>query len=422
MSGRQLRIGLLGCGNVGGGLVELVTRSHSLIRKRAGVDLSISSILIRDAEKNRVGIDPKLFTTDPNRVIGNGCDLVVELLGGIEPARSLILQALDGGKHVVTANKALLAQEGFKLLEAAESRKLRFGFEASVCGGIPIIRSLRNGFVGDHIHRVTGILNGTCNYVLTRMTEDRMDFQAALAEAQAKGFAEADPTLDIDGHDAAQKLKILAELAFNGSILSNAVHVQGIREITADDIQGARELGYVIKHLGSAELRDRSAYLSVQPVLLPVDHPMARIREENNAVVVHGQAVGEMLFSGKGAGPLPSASAVLADIVDIACHDGGFFPHPGDTLASATDESESRYYLRFVVADPSAIGPVTAALEKNGVGVARAAAVWGKGQASRHHVRVLTNPTTLAIVRKSLADVKALGVHAAKTVALRVEA
>ena len=324
MVARKLKIGLLGCGTVGGGLVELVGKNSSLIRQRAGVELSITKILVRDPLKDRPGVERALLTTQPEKVLENGCDMVVELVGGIEPARTLIQRALARGKHVVTANKALLALDGFSLMKAAELQKVRLGFEASVCGGIPIIRALRNGLVGNQIQRLTGILNGTCNYILTRMTEDRVEFDVALAEAQAKGFAEADPTLDIDGHDAAQKLKILAELAFHSRVAADAVRTEGIRHITADDIQAARELGYVIKHIASAEVADDSIALEVHTVLLPSNHQLAGVRDENNAVLVRGDAVGEMLFSGKGAGSLPSASAVLSDIVDIACHKGGF--------------------------------------------------------------------------------------------------
>src|ERR1700731_19 len=293
---RKLKIGLLGCGTVGRGLVELVGKNEALIRQRSGVELRITKILVRDLDKERHGVNHALLTTQPDKVLNNGCDLVVELVGGIEPARSFIERSLARGKHVVTANKALLALDGFSLMKTAEARKVRLGFEASVCGGIPIIRALRNGLVGNNIQRVSGILNGTCNYILTRMTEDRVEFEDALRQAQAKGFAEADPSLDIDGHDAAQKLKILTELAFSAQVNAKAVHVEGIREIAADDVQAARELGFVIKHVATAELSEDAVALSCAPVLLPMSHQLAGIRDENNAVLVRGDAVGEMLF------------------------------------------------------------------------------------------------------------------------------
>jgi homoserine dehydrogenase len=279
MPAKMLKIGLLGCGTVGRGLLELVTRSHSLIRQRAGIELSITNVLVRDPEKNRPGVDRNLLTTQPEKVINNGCDLVVELMGGIEPARTLIQHALAGGKHVVTANKALLALDGFSLMKAAEMQNVRLGFEASVCGGIPIIRTLRNGLVGNQIQSLSGILNGTCNYILSRMSEDRIEFDVALREAQAKGFAEADATLDIDGCDAAQKLKILAELAFNAHVNADAVQLEGIREISVDDVQAAREFGYVIKQVAAADLHGDAIALTVRAVLLPAAHPLASVRD-----------------------------------------------------------------------------------------------------------------------------------------------
>jgi homoserine dehydrogenase len=417
---RKLKIGLLGCGNVGRGLVELVGRNEALIRQRSGVELRITKILVRDLDKERHGVDRALLTTQPDKVLNNGCDLVVELVGGIEPARSFIERSLARGKHVVTANKALLALDGFSLMKTAQVKKVRLGFEASVCGGIPIIRALRDGLVGNNIQRLSGILNGTCNYILTRMTEDRVEFEDALREAQAKGFAEADPTLDIDGHDAAQKLKILTELAFSAQVDADAVQVQGIRDIAADDVQAARELGFVIKHVATAELSEDGVLLGCGPVLLPMSHQLAGIRNENNAVLVRGDAVGEMLFSGKGAGSLPSASAVLSDVVDIACHKGGFSVSPGVRVRATTRECNRRHYLRFTVSDPSAIGRITTVLERNRVGVACAAAVWARSDSAKHQVRVLTHSVSGKALEASLRDIAGSGIEEGKSVVLGV--
>jgi homoserine dehydrogenase len=405
---RKLKVGLLGCGTVGSGLVELINKNSSLIRQRAGVELSITKILVRDPLKERsANVDRGLLTTTPDKVINNGCDLVVELVGGIEPARGFIQRSLAGNKHVVTANKALLSTDGYSLMKAAEIQNVRLGFEASVCGGIPIIRALRNGLVGNQIQSLTGILNGTCNYILTRMAEDHIDFDEALAQAQAHGFAEADPTLDVDGHDAAQKLKILAELAFNARIEGSGVVTEGIRNLTLQDIEAARELGYVIKHVATAQMEGSVIGLRVGPVFLPKTHQLAGIRDENNAVLVRGDAVGDMLFSGKGAGSLPSASAVLSDIVDIACHRGGFSSSPGISMKADAIDQSGEHYLRFSVTDPSAIGPITTMLERNGVGVSRAAAVWGKNGSSHHHVRVLTHICTRAKVEGAVRNLRA---------------
>jgi len=419
MAGRKLKIGLLGCGTVGRGLVELLAKKESLIQQRTGVTLGITKILVRDLEKPRRGVDQALLTTDPDRVLNNGCDLVVELVGGIEPARSFIQHSLRRGKHVVTANKALLAQEGFSLLKTAEMRNVRLGFEGSVCGGIPIIRALRNGLVGNDIQSISGILNGTCNYILTRMTDDRMDFDEALAQAQSLGFAEADPSLDVDGHDAAQKLKILAELAFGAELPTDAVDVEGVRDITLDDVQAARELGYTIKHIAVAEVIDGSLMLRVGPMLVPRNHQLAGIRDENNAVVVRGDAVGEMLFSGKGAGSLPSASAVLSDVIDIACHKGGFAIGPtGEAKPCASDYSSS-HYLRFAVRDPAAIGPVTTVLEREGLGIQSASASWAKCESGSHHVRVVTHWSPRSVVDRAVAAIATAG-HASQQFVVRI--
>ena len=420
MAVRKLEIGLLGCGTVGRGLVELVERNDALIRQRSGVELRITKILVRDLDKERQGVDRTLLTTQPDKVLNNGSDLVVELVGGIEPARSFIERSLARGKHVVTANKALLALDGFSLMKAAEAQKVRLGFEASVCGGIPIIRALRDGLVGNSIQRLSGILNGTCNYILTRMTEDGVEFEEALREAQAKGFAEADPTLDIDGHDAAQKLKILTELAFSAQVDADAVEVEGIRDIAADDVQAARELGFVIKHVATAELSGDAVSLGCSPVLLPASHQLARVRDEDNAVLVRGDAVGEMLFSGKGAGSLPSASAVLSDVVDIACHKGGFSLSPGGRINASTRDCESRHYLRFMVSDPSAIGPITTILERNHVGVARAEAIWARRDSGKHQVRVLTHTASRKLIEASLRYISGSGLDSGKSVVLRL--
>jgi homoserine dehydrogenase len=416
----KLKIGLLGCGTVGRGLVELVQKNDSLIRQRSGVELSITRILVRDLAKERPGVDRTLLTVQPEKVLKNGCDLVVELVGGIEPARSFIQESLAGGKHVVTANKALLALDGFSLMKTAETNNLRLGFEASVCGGIPIIRALRNGLVGNNIQSLSGILNGSCNYILTRMTDDQLGFDAALREAQAKGFAEADPTLDVEGRDAAQKLKILAELAFDAQVANDAVQIEGIRSITADDVQAAYELGYVIKHVATAELADGAVALRAAPVLLPATHQLAGVRDENNAVLLRGDAVGEMLFCGKGAGSLPSASAVLSDIVDIACHAGGFHPTSGASVGATKRDYQSKHYLRFVVQDPSAIGPITTVLERNGVGVARGAALWAKDTSSHHQVRVLTHAGSRGAVDAAVAHIAASGIDFEQRLVLRV--
>jgi homoserine dehydrogenase len=419
---RHYKIGLLGCGTVGQGLVELVNRNRGLIRERSGIELSFTKILVRDLAKKRPGVDRNLLTIQPDHVINNGCDVVVELVGGLEPARSFIQRALSGRKHVVTANKALLAADGFALLNKAVSQRVQFGFEASVCAGIPIIRALQSGLVGNSIRSLTGILNGTCNYILTRMADAGMPFVDALREAQGKGFAEADPTLDVDGYDAAQKLKILAEIAWGGRIALETVQIEGIRNITLDDVDSARKLGYAVKQVAHAEFNDGGVSLSVHPALLPMAHPLASVRDENNAVQVKGDAVGEMFFHGKGAGSLPSASAVLSDIVDIASHKRSLTRISARAVPVAGADLPYQRYLRFPVGEPSAIGKITSALERQGIGVDRAAAIWAKTSSEQSQVKFVTQSCQADTLRAALSMVSTLGLLQGDYVALRLAA
>jgi homoserine dehydrogenase len=419
---RHYKLGLLGCGTVGQGLVELVSRNRALIRERAGIDLSFTQILVRDRSKKRPGVDHQLLTTHPEKVINNGCDMVVELVGGLEPARTFIQRALSNRKHVVTANKALLAADGFSLLKAAADQRVQFGFEASVCAGIPIVRAVQSGLIGNHIESITGILNGTCNYILTRMSDSGVGFEEALKEAQAKGFAEADPTLDVGGYDAAQKLKILSELAFGGALPPDSVHVEGIRNITAEDVEAARKWGYVIKQVAVAQSDAQAVSLRVHPVLLPKNHQLATVRDENNAVLVTGDAVGEMLFHGKGAGSLPSASAVLSDIVEIATRKRGIPRISGRALQTSHWNAECQHYLRFPVEEPSAIGSISATLEKHGVRVARAAANWARNPAMTNQVTILTHPCSERALQDALRCISDSGAVKGNATSLNIAA
>ncbi len=310
----RARIGLLGCGTVGRGFVQLVDRERERIRARTGVELEIAKILVRDVDKPR-GVDRALLTTSALDVIDAEVDVVVELVGGVHCAGAYVRRAIDLGRDVVTANKALLAAEGRELFAAGRRRGVRIGFEASVCGGVPVVRALQRGLAGDSIESIAAILNGTCNYVLTRMEDDGLDFDDALAEAQAKGFAEADPALDIDGDDAAQKLRILAGVAFDAPVRSVRVH--GIRDVTLAEVEAARSRRSVVRHVATARRVGGGVELRVERRELPEQHPLAAAKGENNAVVVRGRAVGEMLFAGKGAGSLPTAAAVLSDVVEI---------------------------------------------------------------------------------------------------------
>jgi homoserine dehydrogenase len=417
---KKLSIGLLGCGTVGRGLVELVTRNRKLIAERAGVEIGVSKILVRDLKKDR-GVDRSLLTDRPEDVIENGCDVVVELIGGLEPARSFLAQAIERKKDVVTANKALLALSGTELFRAASSSGVRLGFEASVCGGIPIIRAISSGLVGNRIEAICGIVNGTCNYILTRMAEEGLSFEAALREAQAKGFAEADPSLDIDGLDAAQKLEILAELAFGAQVDPGSVIVEGIRHLDDEDIRSAKELGYVLKHVAIARDAGESLDLRVHPALLPSVHPLAHVRNENNAVLLRGDAVGEMIFQGKGAGSLPTASAVLSDIIEIARHRREPLVIPESPRKPVAGDIESQYYLRFPILDvPGVIGLIATALGNRGVSISHAAATLVKGRPGHGNVRILAHRCRESVLRKSIEEIARLPVLNGKPVVLRI--
>ncbi|HVR38688.1 MAG TPA: homoserine dehydrogenase, partial [Thermoanaerobaculia bacterium] len=309
----HVRIGLLGCGNVGGGLVQLVADEGVRIRERYGVALEIVRVLVRDGERERPGVDRRLITTHALDVLDADCDVIVELIGGVHSAGSFVRRALARGCNVVTANKALLANCGRELFAMAERNDVTIGFEASVCGAVPVVRALRRGLAGDSIESIAGILNGTCNYVLTRM-EEGLDFETALLRAQANGFAEADPSLDIDGEDAAQKLRILADLAFDAPV--RRAIMMGIRGVTSAEIDDASEKGCVIRLVAEARRVAGGVEMSVAPRLVPKSDPFARAIDEENVVMIRGRASGDVTLSGRGAGPLPTASAVLSDILE----------------------------------------------------------------------------------------------------------
>lgn len=311
---RSLTIGLLGCGTVGRGFVELTEAERTRIRVRYGLDVNVTCILVRDLSRERPGVEARLLTTSALDVVDGNCDVVVELIGGTHTAGALVRRAIASGRHVVTANKALLAAAGAELFEAACRGGVEIGFEASVCGGVPVIGALRRGFAGDSIESIRGVLNGTSNYVLCRMDEG-LSLADAVSCAQELGFAEADPALDLSGEDAAQKLSILAQLAFGEGI--RRVTVTGINELRADDLQGARRSGEVIRLVAEARRAVGGIELEVAPRRLPASDPLAAVRDEQNAVVICGRAIGDVTLSGRGAGSLPTAAAVMSDVIAI---------------------------------------------------------------------------------------------------------
>jgi homoserine dehydrogenase len=293
--------------------VQLVERERDRIRERHGVELTIDRILVRDLAKARPGVDRRLLTTRATEVLDANCNLIVEVVGGVHCAGAYVRRAIANGLNVVTANKALLAECGRDLFAAAGRRGVSIGFEASVCGGIPVIRAIRDGLAADTIDEVRGILNGTSNYILTRIESDGLSFDDALRLAQERGFAEADPSLDIDGEDAAQKLRILASLAFGEPIVRGSI--AGIRGITRDDVERARDRGFVIRHVATARRTAGGIEVRVAPEELPSSDPLACVRDEYNAVVIRGRAAGEITLIGRGAGAGPTATAVVSDVI-----------------------------------------------------------------------------------------------------------
>lgn len=315
-----INIALLGMGTVGSGVYQVLNRHRGDFKLKVGADLRLKWILEKDRQKiEQAGVSPDLIAADFTVIAKDPeVDIIVELFGGIEPARSYILEAIGQGKNIVTANKELLANHGKKLLEAADSHGVDLCFEASVGGGIPIIHPLKQCLVGNKILRVMGIVNGTTNFILTRMEEDGCSFEQALREAQEKGYAEREPTADLEGYDAAAKLAILASIAFNSRVTAADVYREGISRVTAKDIEYARELGCVIKLLAIAKEENGGLEVRVHPTMLSKDHPLASVKWNYNAIFVVGDAVGEVMFYGQGAGSLPAASAVVGDIIDVA--------------------------------------------------------------------------------------------------------
>ncbi len=357
-----LKIGMLGAGVVGSQVARLLSEDQRELSTRSGARLVLSKIAVRDISAQRAGIDSSLFTTDTTSVVSDPeIDIVIEVMGGIEPARTLILEAIANGKSVVTANKALLATHGADLYSAADKAGVDLYYEAAVAGAIPILRPLRESLVGDHVTRIMGIVNGTTNFILTKMDEEGSAFGEALAQAQALGYAESDPTADIEGFDAAAKAAILAGLAFHTRVTAADVHREGISQITAADVAVAKSMNHVIKLLAIAELTPTDQIsVRVHPVLLPRNHPLAAVREAFNAVFVEAQSAGELMFYGRGAGGAPTASAILGDVVAVARHrtGGAVGPRESDYADRAIvpiGQTKTKYLIRLNVADKSGV-------------------------------------------------------------------
>jgi homoserine dehydrogenase len=388
---RTIRIGLLGCGNVGGALVPLVERQAAMIEARTGIRLQITRVAVRNMSKDRgTTLADGVLTRDAHEVVSDpDIDLVVEVIGGIEPARELIATAIRAGKPVVTGNKELLANVGTELFALADEHGVDLLFEAAVAGGIPLIRPLRESLRGEPISRVMGILNGTTNFILTKMSEEGAEYGEALAEAQELGFAERDPTADVEGYDAGAKAAIIASIAFGAKVVAGDVYHEGISGVTAGDIAVAKRLGYVVKLLGIAERDAATGEIAVRvhPAMVPVTHPLASVRESFNAVFVEGDAVGQLMFYGRGAGGAPTASAVLGDMIDAAVNldkgTHGSLGTFGKARIRAIDETSAEYLLSLDVADePGVLHAVTGVFAHHGVSI-RAAEQEGIGPDAR---------------------------------------
>jgi len=359
VSSQIINVGILGLGTVGSGVVKILQQNAESIEKKVGAPIRVRRVAVRNTARRRdVDLEPGIVTGDPQDVIGDpNIDIVCELIGGVDPAYSLVMSAIQNGKHIVTANKEMMAKSGHALLHEAENRGLDFNFEGSVAGGIPIIQPLKQALAGNRFSEIIGIVNGTTNYILSKMTAEDADFADVLAEAQSKGYAEADPTSDVGGFDAQYKIAILSSIAFNSRIALDDIFVEGITRVSKRDIEVARDLGYVIKLLGIGQEIDGAVQVRVHPALLPKSHPLAAVNDVYNAVYVRGDAVGDVMFYGRGAGSMPTGSAVVGDIIEIArnMRRGGtgrlgctcFRSLPSRPL----DALETKYYIRLTAHD-----------------------------------------------------------------------
>ncbi len=421
-----LKVALLGCGTVGAEVVRLLHSSADDLAARIGAPLEIARIAVRRLQKQRdLPVDDALFTTDAASLVARpDVDLVVEVIGGIEPARTLLLAALAAGKGVVTANKALLAEDGATLYAAARASGADLYYEASVAGAIPLLRPLRESLAGDQITRVMGIVNGTTNFVLTRMDESGMGFAEALDEATALGYAEADPTADIEGFDAAAKAAILAGLAFHTRVTAADVHREGITEVTAADVASAKEMGCVVKLLAIAEKDGGAVGVRVHPAMIPRSHPLGSVREAYNAIFVEGASAGQLMFYGRGAGGSPTASAVLGDLVAVARNAlsgarGAGESSYADLRVRPMGEIVTRYHISLDVADKAGVlAAVANAFATHDVSIRT---VRQEGHAGDASLVVVTHTATDAALQAVVEELRGLDSVRAVASVMRVE-
>lgn len=381
---KPLKIALLGLGTVGGGVYEIIMKNGQELAKRSGRELMITKILVRDIYKPRsVDVPIELLTTDFIQILQDpDIDLVVEVMGGIEPTAQYIKESLLAGKNIVTANKELLAKNGKELLALADQQRVHFHFEASVAGGIPVIKALKESLSANQISQVMGIINGTTNYILTKMSREGVSLDEALSEAQERGYAEADPTSDVDGYDAAYKLLILGSIAFGSRLDLSRVHIEGIRRVKAVDLEYGKQLGYTLKLLAIAKETPSGIEARVHPTFIPSTHPLASVSDVFNAIYIEGDAVGELMFYGRGAGDMPTASAVCSDIMDVARNTGVRKAcsclYAKEQLSMAN--TVTSYYIRMSVQDnPGVLAQIASAFGGHGVSL-RSVIQQGRGE------------------------------------------
>ena len=421
---KAIKVGILGLGNIGTGTVEILRKNGALIERRLGVPFEVVRAADRDPGRGQaLGLPPSVFTTDANDVVKDpNVQVVVELIGGIEPARTFILAAMDAGKHVVTANKALLSTHWEEIVTKAAEKRVSLGFEGSVAGGIPLIFAIRRGLVANRVRRVTGIINGTCNYILTRMARERKPFAEILADAQANGFAEANPALDVDGIDAAQKLAILVDLCFDMTLGPDDVARVGITQVTPLDLETAEELGFRMKLLCSASAADGQVDAWVHPALVPLSHPLAAVDGVFNAVYLEDDNLGPSLYFGRGAGALPTGSAVIADLVsaarDILSGAVSRMPASGSRIRGGerprlrpAGEARSEFYLRVTALDrPGVLSAVTGVLGKHGVSIESVIQRRAAGHPEAVPILIVTHDASYAELTAAVAELDALPV------------
>jgi homoserine dehydrogenase len=431
-SKKSINVGIIGFGTVGAGTAGILIENADIIKRRLGIPVKLKKIADLDTKRDRgVKLGDVQLTNDAKGLITDpDIDIVVELIGGYKPAREFILEAIKHKKHVVTANKALLAVHGEEIYAAAEKAGVTVGFEASVAGGIPILRSLRDGLAANQIESIYGIVNGTCNYILTLMTNEGRKFDEVLKEAQAKGYAEADPTFDIEGIDSAHKLAILTMLAFGTPVKFEDIYTEGISKITPLDIDFARDLGYKIKLLAITKRAGREVEARVHPTMLPGDFSIATVDGVFNALNVVGNAVGSTMFSGRGAGDMPTGSAVVSDIMDIGrdmvsgCAGRmpvAAFREREPLKIRKMDDITSCYYLRFTALDkPGVLSRISGVLGKNNISI-ESVIQKGRGAAEAVPLVMMTHEAVERNVRSALAEINTMDCVAGPTMVIRVE-